>query len=79
MHAAKFPSEEGPGTSVFYKDAAGDIFHTYSAYARGLDMMSARGCASSGKSYRNPGCTTAAWRRHIALAVPVVVCEPTPS
>ena len=35
----KFPSEEGPGTSVFYKDASGDIFHTYSAYARGLDML----------------------------------------
>ena len=35
----KFPSEEGPGTSVFCKDAAGNIFHTYSAYARGLDMM----------------------------------------
>lgn len=35
----KFPSEEGPGTSVFYKDAAGNIFHTYSAFARGLDMM----------------------------------------
>jgi predicted dithiol-disulfide oxidoreductase (DUF899 family) len=34
-----FPSEEGPGTSVFYKDAAGDIFHTYSSYARGLDML----------------------------------------
>jgi len=27
------------GTSVFYKDAKGDIFHTYSAYARGIDMM----------------------------------------
>jgi predicted dithiol-disulfide oxidoreductase (DUF899 family) len=35
----KFPSEEGPGTSVFYKDAAGNIFHTYSAYGRGLDML----------------------------------------
>jgi predicted dithiol-disulfide oxidoreductase (DUF899 family) len=35
----KFPSEEGPGASVFYKDAAGNIFHTYSAFARGLDMM----------------------------------------
>ncbi len=33
-----FPSEERPGASVFYnKD--GEIFHTYSAYARGLDMM----------------------------------------
>jgi predicted dithiol-disulfide oxidoreductase (DUF899 family) len=37
--AQKFPSEEGPGASVFYKDAAGDVFHTYSTYARGLDMM----------------------------------------
>lgn len=34
----KFPSEEMPGLSVFYKDATG-IFHTYSAYARGLDIL----------------------------------------
>jgi predicted dithiol-disulfide oxidoreductase (DUF899 family) len=34
-----FPSEEGPGASVFYKDENGDIFHTYSAYARGLDIL----------------------------------------
>ena len=27
------------GVSVFYKDAAGTIFHTYSAYARGIDML----------------------------------------
>jgi predicted dithiol-disulfide oxidoreductase (DUF899 family) len=30
-----FPSEEAPGLSVFFKDAAGQIFHTYSTYARG--------------------------------------------
>jgi predicted dithiol-disulfide oxidoreductase (DUF899 family) len=35
----EFPSEEGPGTSVFYKNEAGEIFHTYSSYARGLDPM----------------------------------------
>jgi len=35
----EFPSEEGPGVSVFYKDENGDIFHTYSAYARGLDIL----------------------------------------
>jgi len=35
----KFPSEEGPGASVFYKDEAGTIFHTYSTYARGLDLL----------------------------------------
>jgi predicted dithiol-disulfide oxidoreductase (DUF899 family) len=33
----EFPSEEAPGISVFYKDASGDIFHTYSAYARGTE------------------------------------------
>ena len=27
------------GVSVFYKDAQGHVFHTYSAYARGIDMM----------------------------------------
>jgi predicted dithiol-disulfide oxidoreductase (DUF899 family) len=35
----QFPSEEAPGVSVFYKDEAGAIFHTYSAYARGLDIL----------------------------------------
>jgi predicted dithiol-disulfide oxidoreductase (DUF899 family) len=34
-----FPSEEGPGLSVFFKDANGEIFHTYSSYARGLDII----------------------------------------
>jgi predicted dithiol-disulfide oxidoreductase (DUF899 family) len=31
--------EELPGLSVFYKDAAGDIFHTYSTYARGAEEL----------------------------------------
>jgi predicted dithiol-disulfide oxidoreductase (DUF899 family) len=35
----EFPSEEGPGLSVFFKDESGDIFHTYSSYARGLDIL----------------------------------------
>lgn len=33
------PSTEAPGTSVFYKDEQRNIFHTYSCYARGLDML----------------------------------------
>jgi predicted dithiol-disulfide oxidoreductase (DUF899 family) len=32
---------ELPGTSVFYRDGRGAVFHTYSCYARGLDMMNA--------------------------------------
>jgi predicted dithiol-disulfide oxidoreductase (DUF899 family) len=31
--------EELPGISVFFKDAAGDVFHTYSSYARGGDLL----------------------------------------
>jgi predicted dithiol-disulfide oxidoreductase (DUF899 family) len=38
-HIGKFPSEEAPGISVFYKNEQGKIFHTYSCYARGLDML----------------------------------------
>jgi predicted dithiol-disulfide oxidoreductase (DUF899 family) len=30
----ELPSEEMSGTSVFYKDAGGSIYHTYSCYAR---------------------------------------------
>ncbi len=35
----EFPSEEAPGLSVFYKNENGEIFHTYSSYARGLDIL----------------------------------------
>ena len=31
---------EREGVSVFYKDSKGSVFHTYSTYARGIDMLS---------------------------------------
>ncbi|RYX95604.1 MAG: DUF899 domain-containing protein [Comamonadaceae bacterium] len=31
--------EEAPGISVFYKDDAGDVFHTYSTFGRGVEVM----------------------------------------
>jgi predicted dithiol-disulfide oxidoreductase (DUF899 family) len=34
-----FPSEEAPGVSLFYKDEAGEAFHTYSTYGRGVEVM----------------------------------------
>jgi predicted dithiol-disulfide oxidoreductase (DUF899 family) len=34
-----FPVAEAPGISVFARDAEGTIYHTYSCYARGLDML----------------------------------------
>lgn len=35
-----FPhGEEAPGVSVFARDAAGNLYHTYSTYSRGLDGL----------------------------------------
>ena len=34
-----FPADEAPGISVFYRSPEGEVFHTYSCYARGLDML----------------------------------------
>jgi predicted dithiol-disulfide oxidoreductase (DUF899 family) len=34
-----FVSEEGSGLSVFYKNAHDEIFHTYSTYGRGDEMV----------------------------------------
>lgn len=31
--------DEREGVSAFYKDGAGDVYHTYSSYARGIDML----------------------------------------
>jgi predicted dithiol-disulfide oxidoreductase (DUF899 family) len=30
---------EAPGISVFFKNPRGEVFHTYSCYSRGLDML----------------------------------------
>ena len=35
----KFPADEAPGASVFYRNDSGDIFQTYSCYGRGLDIL----------------------------------------
>jgi predicted dithiol-disulfide oxidoreductase (DUF899 family) len=58
---------ELPGTSVFYQDGSGTVFHTYSSYERGQDMMNAayhyldlvpKGRNETGLSYSQ------AWVRH---------------
>ncbi len=54
--------------SVFYKDPGGTVFHTYSSYERGLDMMNAayhtwtwcpKGETKKGCRPGKPGCGTA--------------------
>jgi predicted dithiol-disulfide oxidoreductase (DUF899 family) len=34
-----FPLEDAPGISVFCKDDDGHVFHTYSTYGRGVELM----------------------------------------
>ena len=34
-----FASEEWRGISIFYQDEVGQIFHTYSTYGRGVEVM----------------------------------------
>ena len=38
---SQFPADEAPGISVLKKDEDGRIYHTYSTFERGLDMMNA--------------------------------------
>jgi predicted dithiol-disulfide oxidoreductase (DUF899 family) len=35
----RFPSSEATGASAFAKDEDGNVFHTYSSYSRGVDML----------------------------------------
>ena len=35
----EFPPDEAPGASIFIRDASGEIFHTYSTYGRGIDIL----------------------------------------
>jgi predicted dithiol-disulfide oxidoreductase (DUF899 family) len=34
-----FNGDEAPGISVFVRDKTGEVYHTYSCYSRGLDML----------------------------------------
>lgn len=62
-----FSGGEAPGLSVFHKDDDGTLYHTYSCYARGLDMLNGayhlmdlvpKGRDEAGLPY------TMAWLRH---------------
>ncbi len=36
---SRFPSDEAPGVSCFTREDDGSVYHTYSAYSRGLDIF----------------------------------------
>lgn len=62
-----FPAEEAPGVSVFFKDDAGDVFHTYSTYGRGVEVMMGTynmlDLTPKGRDEHNPA-HTMDWVRH---------------
>lgn len=61
-------SEELPGTSVFFKDANGDVFHTYSLYARGADILcgtyNVLDLTPKGRNETGPSGNLTDWVRH---------------
>jgi len=64
-----FLSDEMSATSVFYKDEAGDVFHTYSSYARaGEDFLGAYrylDLTPTGRNENGPNFALTDWvRRH---------------
>jgi predicted dithiol-disulfide oxidoreductase (DUF899 family) len=63
-----FQSEEMSGTSVFYKGAAGDIFHTYSTYARGDELLigtyNVLDLTPKGRNETGPNYDLTDWVRH---------------
>jgi len=64
----KLQSEEMSGISVFYKDAAGDIFHTFSSYARGGDILLGTynylDLTPKGRNETGPNYNLTDWVRH---------------
>ena len=60
-----FEHDELPGISVFYKDDADAVFHTYSAYRRGVEaMMGTYSLLDLTPKGRDEGDGPMAWVRH---------------
>jgi predicted dithiol-disulfide oxidoreductase (DUF899 family) len=63
-----FVSEEGSGLSVFYKDDNGDVFHTYSTYGRGDEMVDTTymylDLTPKGRNETGPHYNLGDWVRH---------------
>lgn len=63
-----YQGDEMPGTSVFAKDEAGQVFHTYSAYARGDELLIGAynylDLAPKGRNENGPNFDLTDWVRH---------------
>ena len=88
----EFMSDELPGLSVFYKDEDDDVFHAYSTYARGLDILigtynfldfTRKGRDENPESTmdwvrRHDDYPAQAWRQGIGMTTPVSKAERLP-
>ncbi len=63
-----YQNDELPGTSVFARDAAGQVFHTYSAYGRGDEQLIGAyqylDLAPKGRNENGPNFDLTDWVRH---------------
>ncbi|HET9320332.1 MAG TPA: thioredoxin family protein [Bryobacteraceae bacterium] len=63
-----YPMEEGHGLSAFYKDEAGNIYHTYSTYGRGAEALlgtyNILDLAPKGRDEQDQQPMPMAWVRH---------------
>lgn len=63
-----FETEEGSGNSVFYKDENGKIFHTYSAFGRGDEMLDTTymylDLTPKGRNEKGPAFNLMDWVKH---------------
>jgi predicted dithiol-disulfide oxidoreductase (DUF899 family) len=81
---ATWPSayEELPGVSVFYKDDTGEVFHTYSTYGRGVEVMMGTynllDLTPKGRDERDVG-HKMEWVRHHDRYEPVLCPNATPA
>jgi len=77
-----FPSDEAPGISVFYRDDTGEVFHTYSTYGRGVEVMmgaySLIDLTPLGRNEHNPA-HAMDWVRHHDRYEPAGSARPAPS
>ncbi len=64
----KFVSEELSGVSVFYRNNAGEVFHTYSTYGRGDEMLDTTymylDLTPKGRNETGPHFNLGDWVRH---------------
>jgi len=75
-----FECEELPGISVFYRDDAGKVFHTYSAYRRGVEaMMGTYSLVDLTPKGRDERDGPMAWVRHHDRYDPAPVAKAAPA